>query len=92
MVEEVLFESERRETRAEVASHLQQLAANLERGDAITLTADTQSVTLDPPAELTVEFKAEREGPEDEPGELSIEVELEWDEQAEGTADAFSVE
>lgn len=37
-------------------------------------------MTLDPPARPTFEVKAEREGPTDSPGELSIEFELEWDE------------
>jgi hypothetical protein len=35
---------------------------------------------MEPPARPTFEVKAEREGPTDGPGELSIEFELEWDE------------
>lgn len=37
-------------------------------------------MTLEPPARPTFEVKAEREGPANGPGELSIEFELEWDE------------
>ncbi len=35
---------------------------------------------MEPPARPTFEVKAEREGPTNGPGELSIEFELEWDE------------
>lgn len=80
MPEEVLFESENRQSRTEIASYLRRVAENLDAGDAITLRAGDQSVTLDPPARPTFEVKAEREGPTDMPGELSIEFELEWDE------------
>ncbi len=40
---------------------------------------------MDPPARPTFEVKAEREGPVDGPGELSIEFELEWDENDEAS-------
>jgi len=80
MPEEVLFESETEQTREEIASYLRQVADNLDGGDAISLKAGTESVTLDPPSTPTFEVKAEREGPADGPGELSIEFELEWDE------------
>jgi len=80
MPEEVLFESESRQTRADIAAYLRSVADSLEAGDSITLKAGEQSVTMDPPAQPTFEVKAEREGPTDAPGELSIEFELEWDE------------
>jgi hypothetical protein len=41
-------------------------------------------VTMAPPARPTFEVKAEREGPADGPGELSVEFELEWDEDGGG--------
>ncbi|WP_339105021.1 amphi-Trp domain-containing protein [Haloterrigena salinisoli] len=84
MPEEVLFESESDLTRAEIASYLRTVADNLDGGDDITLKAGDESVTLDPPTRPTFEVKAEREGPSDGPGELSIEFELEWDENAAG--------
>ncbi|MFB6130555.1 MAG: amphi-Trp domain-containing protein [Salinigranum sp.] len=87
MPEEVLFESESARSRAEVAAFLRRIADNLEAGDAITLTAGEQSVTLDPPARPTFEVKAEREGPTGGPGELSVEFEIEWDEDGGGDED-----
>lgn len=82
MPEEVLFESEQSMSREDVATYLRTVADNLEAGDAITLEAGAQAVTLEPPAHPTFEVKAEREGPVDGSGELSIELELEWDENA----------
>ena len=84
MPEEVLFESESDQTRADVATYLRAVADNLEAGDAITLTSGSDSVTVDPPSRPTFEVKVEREGPADGPGELSVEFELEWDEDADG--------
>ncbi|ELZ82659.1 hypothetical protein C453_16278 [Haloferax elongans ATCC BAA-1513] len=80
MPEEVLFKSESKQSRADIASYLRTVADKLDAGDSITLTAGDQSVTLDPPTSPTFEVKAEREGPTGRPGELSIEFELEWDE------------
>ena len=84
MPEKVLFESESRRTRAEVAAYLRTVADSLESGNAITLRKGDRSVTMDPPARPTFEVKAEREGPAGGPGELSVEFELEWDEANEG--------
>jgi amphi-Trp domain-containing protein len=82
MPEEVLFKSESARDRAEVASYLRRVADTLEVGDSLTLSAGDQSVTLDVPERPTFEVKAEREGPADGPGELSVEFEIEWDENA----------
>jgi len=84
MPEEVLFESESRRSRDEVAAYLRTVADSLESGNGITLKKGDQSVTMDPPARPTFEVKAEREGPADGPGELSVEFELEWDEERSG--------
>jgi len=92
MPETVLFESERAQSRGEIASYLRQVAANLDGGGDITLTAGDESVTLDPPARPTFEVKAEREGPTDGPGELSIEFELEWDEHEDGQDGSLAIE
>ena len=83
MPEEVLFQSERSQSRSEIASYLRQVADNLDAGDDITLTAGEQSVTMTPPAHPTFEVKAEREDPTDSLGELSIEFEIEWAEDGE---------
>jgi amphi-Trp domain-containing protein len=81
MPEEVLFEVERSQNRAEIANMLRSVADKLDTGDPITLTAGEQSITLDPPARPTFEIKAERETPSGGgPGELSVEFEIEWDE------------
>ncbi len=85
MPEEVLFNTESVQTRAEIASYLRNVADILEQGGAITLKAGAESTTMDPPERPTFEVKAEREGPVDGAGELSIEFELEWDETDEGT-------
>ena len=80
MPEEVLFKSENSQSRAEIASYLRTFADKLDGDGPITLTAGEQSVTMDPPERPTFEVKAEREGPTDAPGELSVEFEVEWDE------------
>jgi amphi-Trp domain-containing protein len=84
MPEKVLFKSESDQSRADIASYLRTVAEKLESGGDVTLQSGGESVTLDPPARPTFEVKAEREGPTDRPGELSIEFELEWDEDADG--------
>jgi len=73
-----------------VAEYLRTLADSLESGSDMTLSAGEQSVTLDPPSDVEFEVKAEREGPTDGDGELSIEVELEWPENV--TEGELSVE
>jgi len=83
MPEEVIFESERRQSRTQIASYLRTVADRLDAGDPLRLQAGDQSVTLDPPAEVTFEVKAEREGPVEGPAELSVEFELEWPEDGE---------
>ena len=80
MPEEVLFETENRQSRADIASYFRRVADALEAGESITLKAGEQSVELTPPDQPTFEVKAEREGQPNQPGELSIEFEIEWDE------------
>jgi amphi-Trp domain-containing protein len=81
MPEEVLFESEQRMNRAEIAASLRKIVEKLEAGEPITLSGGGESVTLDPPTQPTFEVKAEREGPVDGSGELSVEFEIEWPEE-----------
>ena len=87
MPEEILFESESNRSREEIAAYLRSVADSLESGTEITFTRGEESVTMAPPARPTFEVKAEREGPADGPGELSVEFELEWDEDG-GSGDA----
>ncbi|WP_246983213.1 amphi-Trp domain-containing protein [Halorientalis marina] len=92
MPEEVLFETERMQSRNEVASYLRTVADKLDGTESITLNAGSQSVTVDPPSQVEFEVKVEREGPTDGTGELSIEFELEWDENASGEVGSLSIE
>jgi amphi-Trp domain-containing protein len=93
MPEDVLFKSERAQSRDEIASSLRSVAETLEQGGSITLKRGSESVTMDPPPRPTFEVKAEREGPEAGPGEVSIEFELEWDEHTEtGDGEAGTLE
>lgn len=84
MPEEVLFKSESTQSREDIATYLRTVADSLDAGNAITLKQGNESVTMEPPARPTFEVKAEREGPADGIGELSIEFELEWDEGGDG--------
>jgi len=62
MPEEVLFKSESDQSREEIASYLRKVADNLDSGDAITLKAGSESVTLnplpDPPLKSKLNAKA----------------------------------
>lgn len=82
MPEEVLFKSEQRQSREQIAASLQAVVDKLDAGEPITLSTGDDAVTVEPPANPTFEVKAEREGPADGPGEISIEFELEWPEDA----------
>jgi len=88
MPETVLFEIEQKENLAAVAAYLRTVADNLESGGTVTLESGGESVTLDPPETVEFEVKAEREGPTDGAGELSLELEIEWDEHASGDGDS----
>ncbi|WP_323676527.1 amphi-Trp domain-containing protein [Halorubellus sp. PRR65] len=82
MPEEVLFETESKTSRADIAAILRNTADKLEANDAITLSSGSDSITLDPPASPEFEVKAERETAAGQTeGELSIEFEIEWDER-----------
>ena len=89
MPEEVLFETERTETRASVAATLRTVADKLESGEDLHFSAGDQSVTVAVPSRPTFEVKVERETASGGgAGELSVEFELEWDEGAgEGEGD-----
>jgi amphi-Trp domain-containing protein len=95
MPEDVLFESESRMDRAEVANYLRTVADKLENDGSLTLKRGDESVTMDVPASAEFEVKAEREGAEGGPKERSVEFELEWPEDAEtgaGGGGSLSIE
>ena len=83
MAEEVLFESEGKRSRADVAAMLRGVADKLEAGDPVSVAEGERSITVDPPSSPTFEVKVERETGSG-PDEMSIEFELEWDETDEG--------
>lgn len=78
MPEEVLFKSETDQSREQIAEYLRTVADSLEDGGPITLRAGDEEVRLDPPGRPTFEVKAEKEGPEGEMDERSVEFEIEW--------------
>ena len=81
MPEEVLFETESRKSRAEVAAYLRSVADRLDEDGAVSLTAGDQSVDLAVPDAAEFEVKVERETPAGGgTGELSLELEIEWNE------------
>jgi len=83
MAEEVLFESEGKRDRTDVAAMLRGVADKLEAGDPVSVAEGERSTTVDPPASPTFEVKVERETGSG-PDEMSIEFELEWDENDAG--------
>ncbi|MFB6354786.1 MAG: amphi-Trp domain-containing protein [Halobacteriales archaeon] len=93
MPEEVLFEDERRQTRAEIAGALRSVADKLDAGEPVTFAAGERTVTVEPPARPTFEVKVERETSQGaEVGELSVELEFEWDEDEAAADGALSIE
>ncbi|MFC7096672.1 amphi-Trp domain-containing protein [Halobaculum marinum] len=84
MPEEVLFKSESRQDRHDIAEHLRAVAEKLDGDGALTLSGGGgDSLTMQVPASATFEVKAERETGSG-PDELSVEFELEWNEGEEG--------
>lgn len=77
MPEIVLFKSEERKGRAQIADFLRALADKVESGKVV-LKQGGEETTIDIPAALTLEIKAEREEKAGRPDKLSLEVELEW--------------
>ncbi|WP_253738449.1 amphi-Trp domain-containing protein [Halohasta salina] len=95
MPEEVLFKSESTQSRAEIADYLRAVADKLSAHEAVTLSAGSDSVTLEVPERPTFEVKAERET--DSSGgnaERSLELEIEWREggSTDGADGSLSVE
>ena len=85
MPEETLFETESDMNRADVAAYFRAFAEKLESGENVTLSAGSDSVTVTIPETVEFEVEVEREGKAGKPGELSVEFELEWDEDRVGS-------
>ena len=92
MPEEVLFESESKMSRSDAAEYLRAVADKLDSDGSITLSAGGNSVTMDVPGTAEFEVKAEREGPQGGPKDLSVEFELEWPEDADMQGGGGSLE
>jgi amphi-Trp domain-containing protein len=92
MPEEVLFETENKQSRTDIAAYLRTVADKLESGEPITLSAGSQSVTLEPPARPVFEVKAERETSSTDRTETSVEFELEWKEGEDGDDGSLAIE
>ncbi len=79
MPEEILFKTEQKHTRSEIAAYLREVADRLDTSGELHLEAGGQTLDLSIPERLTFEVKAERETNKDGTNpELSIEFELEW--------------
>jgi amphi-Trp domain-containing protein len=85
MPETGLLSSERVQDRSEIAGFLRHVADELDADGPITLRAGDRTVSFDPPARPTFDVEVEREGQADDPGQMSVEFEIEWDEAAEGS-------
>jgi amphi-Trp domain-containing protein len=88
-MEEILFESEQRQSRSDTAAMLRSIADKLDSDESVTLSAGEESVTLDVPATHDFEVKVERETGAGG-SELGIEFELEWDENG-GDDDSLDI-
>lgn len=90
MPEEVLFETERRQSRTESATYLRTVADRLEDGDSLTLRAGDEELTLEVPSQVDFEVKAERETGNGT--EYSVEFELEWEAGADSEDSTLEIE
>lgn len=79
-MEKVLFNSEEKRDRDQVAEFLRELAQKVEQG-RVLLRQGSNETAVDIPAQLTLETKLEEEskGPSTK---MSLEVELEWPKDA----------
>jgi hypothetical protein len=74
MTDETIHEERRKRSRKGIASYLRRIANALGRGDPVPADED-QTVTVDPPAEPTLQTDVERDEET-----LSLGIEMEWDE------------
>lgn len=72
-----LLETEKVQNRSEVAAYLQQIVDKLEGGKPLTLHSGDSEVTLEIPDRVEFEVQVE----EERSGDMSLELELEWDAQ-----------
>lgn len=70
------FKYESRRTRTEIATHLREIAAELDGDGPITFSSGDRRISVTPPHRPWFEIELEREY-----DEVEIEIELEWDPQ-----------
>ncbi len=87
--ETVLFKSEEKKSRSEIAAFLRTLADKVEQG-RVSLIQAGEEIALDLPETLTLEVKAEEET-KGQGISMSLEVELEWRPGAEGKPDGVTL-
>ncbi|MFO8032741.1 MAG: amphi-Trp domain-containing protein [Desulfohalobiaceae bacterium] len=75
-MEKVLFKSEEKKDRMEVANFLRELAQKVEQG-RVLLRQGSEETAVDIPAQLSLETKLEEES-KGTGTKMSLEVELEW--------------
>ncbi len=89
--ETVLFKSEEKQSTAEVADFLRELADRVAGGEVILRQGD-QELVLHLPEQVTLEVKAEEETTGGGSGvKHSLEVELEWKPGADGRSGALEL-
>lgn len=85
-MERTLLETEEKKDRDSVAAYLRQLADRLESGDPVTLSGGGQDVELDVPEVVEFEVKVEEDA-----GETSLELEIEWNSDDVGQSDQLDI-
>lgn len=78
-MEEKIFSSEQNLSREEVAEHLEGIARGIKKGE-VKLNYGQESIELDIGSQPEFEVEVEKEGEE-----YSLELEIEWKENNEGT-------
>lgn len=87
------IETESQLTRAEVASYLRDLAAQLDEDAPVDLELGGQTMTLDPVDPVTLKLEGETNPPDAGQAKQSIEVELVWWTESDGeTAEELASE
>jgi uncharacterized protein len=86
MEEETLFEFAAERSRGEIAAYLRALAAQLDGDGSVTVRDGEYTVAVTPSERAVFDVEVERESG-DEGSELGIELEIEWNESKEASAE-----
>ncbi|MEF8880249.1 MAG: amphi-Trp domain-containing protein [Candidatus Nanohaloarchaea archaeon] len=80
MGEETLFKFEKKMNKIEISEHIDKISEKLKADEPITFESD-KSVKLTPSAQPEFEIKVEEESD----GDISLEMEIEWNKKDEST-------